>query len=432
MPSSNSKEVVVNKSNDLIQARYKLTVEEQRLIILLASMIHKDDEDFKSYELRVADFIALFGLEKRKSIYSELEESSKRLTGKTIELSEGNKKIYASWLSYVEYVEGSGVIRLEFHKSLKPYLLQLKDNMSGFTQYKLSTVMNFKSSYSIRLYELLKMEVWKAKKTNKKQFEKIFDIEEYRQTLGIGKKEYSIFANFRVRVIEPTIKEISDQTDLNIFEVRYIKTGRKITGLHFIVLIRSESETSAQAAQLQLGQTHKEKADIHTVIESLMNYGFTFEVAKNYKNKYGVKQIERNIAYMLGEDKKDPIHNKAGYLSKAIPQDWGNAIEQAETKKKELIAKQKTEEEQKRKEAEENERKKQEELVRNKERLQTFFSLPEGLQRVAKASFEQTIQDNSFVLDRWKKLETNGGSIENEPLLRGSFVKFLIENKMVE
>ncbi|MBK8455579.1 MAG: replication initiation protein [Thiofilum sp.] len=241
------------------------------------------------------------------------------------------EKIYAAWLSYVEYVEGSGVIRVEFHKSLKPYLLQLH---KSFTQYKLNHVMSFKSSYSIRLYELLKMEVWKAEKANKSSFERVFTLEEYRDLLGINKKEYLVFADFRKRVIEPTVKEISDNTDLNIFEVHYIKTGRKITGIHFMVLIRSESETSAQVAQLQIGQEPKEKPEIHPAIESLMNYGFTFEVAKNYKNKYGVKQIERNIAYMLGEDKKDPIHNKAGYLSKAIPQDWGNALEVEEQKRR--------------------------------------------------------------------------------------------------
>lgn len=55
-----------------------------------------------------------------------------------------------------EYVEGSGIVQVEFHKSLKPYLLQLQE-YGNFTKYQINNVVNFKSQYSIRLYELLKL-----------------------------------------------------------------------------------------------------------------------------------------------------------------------------------------------------------------------------------------------------------------------------------
>ena len=148
MPSnSDIQQIVIKKSNDLIEARYKLTLEEQRLVLLLSSTIHKDDEDFKDYEIRVSDFVQMFGLEKRKAIYKAVEDAARDLSGKKIDLSNGKERIYASWLSYVRYIEGSGVIQLRFDKSLKPYLLQLKNCLHGFTQYNLATVINFKSTY---------------------------------------------------------------------------------------------------------------------------------------------------------------------------------------------------------------------------------------------------------------------------------------------
>lgn len=319
-------EIVIKKSNELIQARYKLTLEEQRLVLLLSSTIHPNDEDFKDYEIRVSDFVQMFGLEKRKAIYKSVEDAANELAGKKINLSKDGKKIYASWLSYVEYVEGSGTVKLRFDKSLKPYLLQLKAN---FTQYNLDCVINFKSSYSIRLYELLKMEVWKAEKANKTNFEKTFEIEEYRKHLGIEKKSYPIFANFRIRVIEPTVQEITEQTDLKIVETLYMKTGRKITGITFVVKIRQADET--QALKLEM-EEEPPKEQPHPIVERLISLGFGVETAKQYKTKYGIKRIERNIAYTLAKKQEGIIKDIPSYLNKAIVEDMGGGWEMMQAK----------------------------------------------------------------------------------------------------
>lgn len=344
-----SQQIVIRKSNELIEARYKLTLEEQRLVLLLSSVIRTDDEDFKDYEIRVSDFVQMFGLEKRKAIYKAVEEAARELSGKKIDLSNGKERIYASWLSYVRYIEGSGVVQLRFDKSLKPYFLQLKNCIRGFTQYNLATVINFKSTYSIRLYELLKMEVWKAEKARTTQFEKIFEIEEYRQILGIDKKSYPIFADLKKRVIEPTIKEISEQTDLNIAETNYIKTGRKITGIMFVVKIRQADEI--QALQLEM-EEEPPKEQPHPIIEQLISIGFAVETAQRYKTKYGIKRIERNIAYTLAKQQEGVVKDIPAYLNMAIKEDMGGGWEVAKTKAVEEKTQQQTVSNQREKQAE--------------------------------------------------------------------------------
>jgi plasmid replication initiation protein len=417
-------EIIIKKSNELIQARYKLTKEEQRLILLLASQIHKDDEDFKSYEIRISDFVSMFGLEKRKSIYSELEESSRRLTGRTIELSRGQKKMYASWLSYVEYIEGSGTIKIEFHKSLKPYLLQLKDSIGGFTKYSLDTVMNFRSSYSIRLYELLKMEVWKAEKAGKNQFEKVFSLEEYRQLLGIEKKAYPIFANFRIRVIEPTVREITEQTDLNIFETKYIKTGKTITSISFVVLIKDEKQKKAKIErEEQKEEEREEKQEIHKAIQALIDNGFSFENARTYKAKYGIKQIERNLAYMQAEERNGKkIENRPAYLASAIREDWGQYRE-AEMKAKAEKDRKKQEAERK---ALENQTTLEEQIKMNFKRAFEVFEQMEKTKQ-DEFIFDFTNQADSFTLEQMKKAEKKGESLFSSTIAKSVFTKFLID-----
>ncbi|WP_020560800.1 replication initiation protein [Thiofilum flexile] len=421
---------IVKKGNDLIEARYKLSIGEQRLVLLLASQIHVDDEDFEDYEIRVQDFAEMFNLKTDKSLYEKVEEAAKELVGKRVFLKNGKEVEVTAWLSYVKYIHGSGTIQLRFDKSLKPYLLQLKKQ---FTQYKLNHVMSFKSSYSIRLYELLIKDAWVPKKNGKDRFEKTFTLEEYRNFLGIEKGKYPIFADLKKWVIEPPVREITDQTDLNIFEVRYIKTGRKITGLCFVVLIRSEAETSAQVAQLQLGETPTEQPETHPIIDSLMSYGFSFEKAKTYKNKYGIKQIERNIAYMLATEKNKPILNKAGYLSKAIEDDYGNVIGAQEQKKKEQVAQKKAEEERKQKEEREQERKREEEQAKKRKVFDEFFSLSEKVRKYIQAEFEAYLKEKKIfeaIIQRWSILKNEKELLMVEDV-GYRFYKFIVENNFL-
>ncbi|WP_409070059.1 replication initiation protein (plasmid) [Clostridium sp. FAM 1755] len=49
----------IYQSNKLIEASYTLTVIEQKLIRLLASMIRKDDNDFKEYKFKTKDLIKI-------------------------------------------------------------------------------------------------------------------------------------------------------------------------------------------------------------------------------------------------------------------------------------------------------------------------------------------------------------------------------------
>lgn len=324
--------LTVRKSNELIEARYKLTIGEQRLILLLATQIRKDDEDFKDYEIRVDDFARMFDLGTSSSLYEKVEQAADSLLGKVITLKSDEETEKTTWLSYIKYINGSGKVRLRFDKSLKPYLLQLNKSMHGFTQYNLKTVINFKSSYSIRLYELLKMEVWKYEKIAKNQFEKKFDLAEYRLLMGIEKKAYPVFADFKKRVIEPTIKEVSEQTELAIIDVRYIKTSRKITGLVLVVQIRTQKTAPENTVALLETSSESSIPENHPLINQLIELGFSESMAKAYKNQYGIQQIERNITYALAKKRAGLIKDFPAYLNIAIKEDLGNAweVEQAQ------------------------------------------------------------------------------------------------------
>ena len=319
----NTSPQVIRKSNELIEARYRLSIWEQRLILTLLANITKQDADFKRYHVRVADFAGMWQLDSDNSLYEKVQDAADSLVGKTVQLSDDpSVSETVSWLSYVRYKRGSGEIEMEFHSSLKPYLLQLQKH---FTQYQLGHVVNFKNQYSIRIYELLKMEVFKHPDGS---FVKDFKYDDLRALLGISDDEYTLFGNFKMRVISPAIAEICSHTDLNIEEVRYGKTGRKVTDITFVVKIRPIVE----ALQLQMEEPPKE----HPIVDLLISLGFAVETARKYKTRFGVKRIERNIGYAKAKQETGLVKDFPSFLNAAITEDMGGAWEVAQTKEVEV------------------------------------------------------------------------------------------------
>ncbi len=168
------KKAIVVKSNKLVEARYRLTLREQRLILYMISTIRSDDEDFKPYRIAVREFAGMMGLVDNGA-YKAVKAITKGLIEKVLEIETPVGLLQIAWLSSALYHDKEGYVELCFDPKLKPYLLHLKE---CFTSYKLENVVKLDSMYSIRIYELLK------------QYQKIggrtFNIEELRKILGIA------------------------------------------------------------------------------------------------------------------------------------------------------------------------------------------------------------------------------------------------------
>lgn len=253
---SNQKNIVV-KSNKIVEARYKLSVQEQRIILALTSMIKPDDRDFHTYRFTVKQLMNLTGV-KGENYYSQIKEVTKGLIEKSLTIKEPTGDLQISWLSSAKYWDNEGVIDLCFSPKLKPYLLQLK---SHFTQYQLENVAKLRSNYSIRIYELLKQY------ENTSRQKRVFNLDELRVILGIEEGRHKRFNDFKRYVIEVAKKELPKKTDIG-FDYRLIKTSRKITAIKFILKPKKKSKTNTQAA-IEAGLTLKYKDQTHTLDETL-------------------------------------------------------------------------------------------------------------------------------------------------------------------
>lgn len=223
------KNYLVTKSNYFIMnSSYDLSLEEQKIILTLASMVQPIDEEFKSYNFRIADFMELLGVED-KSKYTEIPKITKELMKKVLEIQEGNTLLQVAWLNSARYEKGSGMVTLKFSPDLKPYMLQLKEK---FTQYQLANILSMKSKYSPRVYEILKCNEFK------KQGYIEIEISDLRKLLKAD-NVYPLYNDFKRFVIERTQKELKKTSDIN-FDFEEIKTGRKVTSLRFYIHSNNE------------------------------------------------------------------------------------------------------------------------------------------------------------------------------------------------
>jgi plasmid replication initiation protein len=294
----------VTKSNRLIEANYKLGAIEQKIILCLASNIQPSDSDFKTYTLPIKEFAGLIGV-KGQHKYSDLKKITKELMQKVFEVRIDKKVIQVAWLSYVAYNETEGSIDIRFDPFLRPYLLELKRE---FTSYKLENVVQLKSTYAIRIYELLK------------QYEKIqertFSLDDLRKLLG-AEDIYPAYGNFKQRVLVPAQIELKDKTDIS-FVLEEIKRGRKVTKVKFIIHSVKENHNEKQLNLFEenLGEFKSANSFQNRVKKLLLQMGVTTtdEIIHSWE-KHG----QENVILLLEKlQYRNDIENPIGYITTVL------------------------------------------------------------------------------------------------------------------
>jgi plasmid replication initiation protein len=425
--------VLVTKDNRLIEARYKLTVNEQRLVLGLASMVRKDDEDFKDYVVHVDDIAELFGIDGGESLYERMEEATKALmtTSGAFNISlEPNKLKLVRWVSYAEYVKGSGKILMRFDKSIKDFMIQIK---SQFTQYQLSAVRQFKSAYAIRFYELMAMKRNMGKGAKDGFFYREFEIDELKSYLAITKGEYKLLADLKRRAIEPALKEINEFSDIEIIKhknewAEYVKQGRAV---HKII-IRAKPKKQRQMDLVEQTEIQAKDENTSKAQENLVKAGVSIETAKKWVNKFGSKRVERNLAYVLAEKKAGKVKTSLiGYISVAIEGDIANGWTDEQEKAIEIKRKAEAEERKKEREADEKSKRDREEMNRIFEIFQSQSeSMQDVILDVVESKVEATVQVPAFI-NEIKKYRKNGEIKIFQAKTKNKFKEAMQENGLI-
>jgi plasmid replication initiation protein len=232
---------LVYKSNVLVEASYRLSVYEQRIVLGCIAQVRRDEPltDQHLYTVSAQQIAKDAGVSVDRA-YQHLKTASERLFRREVTLHEdpngkgGGKVRLTRWVQTVEYRESEGMVALRFGTDMVPYLSQLTEQ---FTRYALADVAHMDSAHAIRLYELLCQ--WR----NAGQRE--VSVEWLREAFQLQGK-YPAIKDFKRWVIEPAVEQVNKHSPLWV-KWSQRKTGRRVSHLVFTFGEKTGSKQKAVA-----------------------------------------------------------------------------------------------------------------------------------------------------------------------------------------
>ena len=243
------KKRLVCKSNHLVEASYRLSLYEQRLVLTAITQVRRDQPvtDEQIYFVSAADVAQQSGVDVNAA-YKYTRRAMQRLFERKLtatvldesaagdgEVKKGRKRTFR-WIQTMEEDVPAGLVGIRFSKEILPYLSQLKEQ---FTQYALADVGKMTSVYGIRLYELLLQ--WQSRGT------RTVSIEWLRTAFDLGDRHKAL-SDFKKVVINPAIQQVNDHSPL-VVRCSQKKTGRKVT--HFTFTFEKKSDRQKKLERQQ-------------------------------------------------------------------------------------------------------------------------------------------------------------------------------------
>ena len=240
----------------IFNAHYRLTANEQKIILFLASNIDVMQEDFQKQTIPVVILEKILNQDGKKwgSLYDRMQDFAGRIIGKHISFPtnfeiDGRKfPGYISWFQSIAPCRnnnGEVCLEFEFSNKLKPFLLQLKQ----YVQLNRIEIAPMKSGFSIRIYSILKAHRDKMRQ-HEKESSLSYELEELKSILGV-KDKYEAIDNFKRRVLNVAKKEINHNSSSIKIDIKSIKANRKITGVKFLIQDRLPIQTEIENIEVE-------------------------------------------------------------------------------------------------------------------------------------------------------------------------------------
>ena len=227
--------------NKVMECFKGMTLDEKRLFLMTTPLarttkISSSDAIFISSE----EFANECGLD-LSTAYSSLEQASNKLFLRFFSyVNSAGNKVVLRWVNKIVYMKGQGGTEIYFTDEIL-LLLREFDALNPYTKYKKDVVLKLRKDYSLDIYHL-------AKK-NQAIGSFIISLDELFEQLGLP-ESYRDLSNLKRRVIEPSLKEITENTDI-MLTYENVKRGRMLVGFKFIVKEKTAKTKGKRIKHLQ-------------------------------------------------------------------------------------------------------------------------------------------------------------------------------------
>lgn len=330
------------KSNVLISSKYRSNLLEQRILTYVFANIDSVQrrEDAYYFEFHTSVLMNMIKASSSSgSYYSRLKEAAKALTGRTIGFEDPVNHSFGFYNIVNSATYADGKMTLKFNKDIgDTVLFNLKSN---YTRLPLLVMMEFKSVYSMRLYEVLRSIYYKKHtvtygiselkltlgvvNTNIEAVRRVLDskknLTESDFELAVAKcpeRMFDTWRSFRSNVIEVAVKEINKVSDMRV-EYSTIRTGHggKVTGITFKMYLVKED--TSQKTSL----SDDDKLLFYDNIRDKM-YSFGVRISTPearqiaQEAEFDEARVNRAIHLVMESVEPGTVQNPVGYIIKAI------------------------------------------------------------------------------------------------------------------
>ncbi len=242
----NNPELVVLR-NPVARAKFGLSLVQSKILFeIIAYLKTRPSENFMT--INVGDLLDKIGVETKRVKYyvDEIEE----MTKKHLRIPEGDNEEGINYLAVNLLAgarfridkDGRGAIDIEISSMLKPYYLEIAKG--DFFSYHILNTRVLKSTYSVKLYLLLK---------SYKRFGKLeIGLDELKSVLELSVSDYKQFPDFKKRVLERARTEIMEKNDIffTYDEIRQFPRNSKSPVTRIIFHIRDNPDHKERVARL--------------------------------------------------------------------------------------------------------------------------------------------------------------------------------------
>lgn len=177
--------IIVSSQLPLLPQKFDLN--QKRILAYAIGLIQKSQRECEipefsnnTFTIQVNHFKQAFNIEERSggSLYNQLKEATLKLAKEQLYYKNERKnvEVYLNWCQKIVYENDEGRIHIKFTEEISKYLTQIADN---YTKYNVFISHSFKSTYSIRIYEIMQ--------TRKDTNMIIMSYEDFRKILDIPK-----------------------------------------------------------------------------------------------------------------------------------------------------------------------------------------------------------------------------------------------------
>lgn len=250
---------IVTKRNILNELRTNdMSLQELRFFSIYLSKVNHKDIKTRIVRFSLSDFQKIMDLTRLNINY--LKHVTDSLLCKIVRIPVDERGGYTSFQLFKECTvksdeTGTWYVEIDAHDKALPLMFEFKNR---YFSYQLWNALRLKSANQLRMYEILKQ--------YEPIGERIISIDELKELLGISKNDYTLYQNFKMRVLNGCQEALKKYTDIKFSYEPYGKKGRggKILTLKFTIQKNEGYENPLSLEQfINLEeQSHESEADL--------------------------------------------------------------------------------------------------------------------------------------------------------------------------